>query len=52
MKKYEPESMVAISRYTDYIRTKTLCQGSELCDFRFVRHPADAGDGWNRTKSI
>ena len=38
--------------YTDFIRTQTLCQGSEMCDFRFVRHQTDAGDGWNRTKSI
>ena len=38
--------------YTDFIRTQTLCQGGELCDFRFVRHQTDAGDGWNRTKSI
>ncbi len=38
--------------YTDFIRTRTLCQGGEVCDFRFVRHPTDAGDGWERTKSI
>jgi len=38
--------------YTDFIRTQTLCQGGEMCDFRFVRHPTDAGDGWERTKSI
>ncbi len=38
--------------YTDFIRTKTLCQGGDLCDFRFVRHQTDAGDGWERTKSI
>jgi len=38
--------------YTDFIRTQTLCQGGEMCDFRFVRHQTDAGDGWNRTKSI
>ena len=37
---------------TDFIRTQTLCQGGELCDFRFVRHQTDAGDGWERTKSI
>ena len=24
--------------YTDFIRTKTLCQGGDVCDFRFVRH--------------
>ena len=38
--------------YTDFIRTKTLCQGGDLCDFLFVRHETDAGDGWERTKSI
>ncbi|MBR2811683.1 MAG: L-2-amino-thiazoline-4-carboxylic acid hydrolase [Solobacterium sp.] len=38
--------------YTDFIRTQTLCQGEELCDFRFVRHDTDAGDGWERFKSI
>lgn len=38
--------------YTDFIRTQTLCQGGELCDFRFIRHQTDAGDDWNRTKSI
>ena len=38
--------------YTDFIRTETLCQGGTVCDFRFVRQAADAGDGWERTKSI
>lgn len=38
--------------YTDFIRTKTLCQGGDVCDFRFIRHATDAGDGWERTKSI
>lgn len=38
--------------YTDFIRTKTLCQGGDFCDFLFVRHETDAGDGWERTKSI
>lgn len=38
--------------YIDFIRTKTLCQGGDVCDFRFVRHKTDAGDGWERTKSI
>ena len=38
--------------YTDFIRTKTLCQGGDLCDFRFVRHKTDAGDGWERSRSI
>ena len=38
--------------YTDFIRTQTLCQGGEMCNFRFVRHKTDAGDGWERSKSI
>ncbi len=38
--------------YTDFKRTKTLCQGGDCCDFDFIRHETDAGDGWNRTKSI
>ena len=38
--------------YTDFIRTKTLCQGGDVCNFRFVRHQTDAGDGWERSKSI
>ena len=38
--------------YTDFIRTETLCQGGTRCDFRFVRHDTDAGDGWERSKSV
>ena len=38
--------------YTDFKRTKTLCQGGDCCDFDFVRHETDAGDGWERSKSI
>jgi len=38
--------------YTDFICTQTLCQGGEICDFRFVRHATDAGDGWERSRSI
>lgn len=38
--------------FTDFIRTETLCQGGKLCDFRFVRHDTDAGEGWQRSKSI
>jgi hypothetical protein len=38
--------------YTDFKRTKTLCQGGDCCDFDFVRHATDAGDGWERTESV
>ena len=38
--------------YTDFRRTGTLCQGADCCDFDFVRYKTDAGDGWERTKSI
>ena len=38
--------------YTDFIRTETLCRGGDVCDFRFVRHATDAGDGRERTKSV
>ena len=38
--------------YMDFIRIQTLCQGGDLCDFRFVRHKTDAGEGWERSKSI
>ena len=27
-------------------------QGADVSDFRFVRHETDAGDGWERTKSV
>lgn len=36
--------------YTDFIRTKTICQGGDLCDFCFIRHDKD--EKWERTKSI
>lgn len=36
--------------HTDFIRTQTLCQGGDLCDFRFVRHSRD--EHWQRTESI
>ncbi len=36
--------------YTDFIRTQTLCQGGEKCDFCFIRHAK--GETWQRTKSI
>ncbi|MCR4923919.1 MAG: L-2-amino-thiazoline-4-carboxylic acid hydrolase [Lachnospiraceae bacterium] len=38
--------------YTDFVRTKTLCQGGDLCDFLFIRHESDAGEGWERSSSI
>ena len=38
--------------YTDFVRTQTLCRGGELCNFRFIRHETDAGDGWERSKSV
>ena len=38
--------------YTDFVRTETLCQGGDVCDFRFIRHETDAGDGWERSESI
>jgi len=34
----------------DFIRTKTLCQGGDMCDFCFVRHRK--GEIWERTESI
>lgn len=38
--------------YTDFRRTQTLCQGGDCCDFEFIRHSTDAGDGWERSESI
>ncbi len=38
--------------YTDFKRTQTLCQGGDKCDFDFIRYETDAGDGWERSKSI
>ena len=38
--------------YTDFRRSKTLCQGGDCCDFDFVRYETDAGDGWERTESV
>ena len=34
----------------DFIRTKTLCQSGDCCDFCFVRHRKS--EVWERTKSI
>ena len=38
--------------FTDFKRTKTICQGGDCCDFDFVRHETDAGNGWERFHSI
>lgn len=38
--------------YSGFIRTKTLCQGGNLCNFRFIRHEKNAGDSWKRSKSL
>lgn len=38
--------------FIDFRRSKTLCMGGDCCDFDFVRHATDAGDGWERTKSV
>ena len=35
--------------YTDFIRTKTLCQGGDCCDFLFVRHDSE---DFERSQSI
>ena len=35
--------------YTDFIRTKTLCQGGDCCDFLFVRHD---NENFERSKSV
>jgi len=36
--------------HTDFIRTQTLCQGGEKCDFCFIRHAKD--EKWQRTESV
>jgi len=36
--------------YTDFIRTQTLCQGGDKCDFCFIRH--NKSEQWQRTQSI
>ena len=51
MKSYKPEALVAVSCYQNYFPT-TLCQGGDLCDFLFIRHETDAGNGWERSNSI
>lgn len=62
MKKYIPIKMIRAGRYkvcfdglepevqAVFIRTQTLCQGGDKCDFCFVRHRK--GEVWERTKSI
>ena len=35
--------------YTDFVRTKTLCQGGDCCDFLFIRHDTEE---FERTKNI
>lgn len=52
----KPEGMQRLAEkrffmpHTDFIRTQTLCQGGDLCDFRFVRHAKN--ESWQRTESI
>lgn len=36
--------------YTDFVRTQTLCNGGECCDFKFVRYGKD--EKFDRTDSI
>ena len=38
--------------FTYFIRTKTLCQGGDYRDLKFVCHNTDAGDAWTRTERI
>jgi len=38
--------------FTDFVRTQTLCRGGDCCDFLFVRHTTDVGDGWERSPSV
>ena len=38
--------------YTDFKRTKTRCRCGDCCDFDFIRHDTDAGNGWERSKSV
>ena len=61
MKQYTPEKPVTVSRCsryfptlpcTDFRRTETLFQRGDCCDFGFVRHDTDAGDGRQRTESV
>ena len=47
---YEDKGNYGNLHNIDFIRTRTLCQGGDCCDFRFVRHKK--GEVWERTKSI
>lgn len=49
-KEYEDKGNYGNLHNIDFIRTKTLCQGGDWCDFCFVRHRK--GEVWERTKSI
>lgn len=31
---------------------RELCQGVDCCDFDFIRHDTDAGNGWERSNSV
>ncbi len=58
-------TFVSVEKYASdaavYLREKGIrhldglygvSMGGDECDFRFVRHDTDAGDGWDRSKSI
>ena len=47
---YEDKGNYGNLHNIEFIRTKTLCQGGDCCDFRFVRH--HKGEVWERSKSI
>ena len=47
---YEDKGNYGNLHNIDFIRTRTLCQGGDCCDFRFVKHRR--GEEWGRTKSI
>lgn len=47
---YEDKGNYGNLHNIDFIRTRTLCQGGDCCDFRFVRHKK--GEVWERTNSI
>ena len=47
---YEDKGNYGNLHNIDFIRTRTLCQGGDCCDFRFIRHRK--GETWERAKSI